>query len=195
MVMVNVIESIGMVREEVDFVTALETGTIRSYHEKHDSTLHICNAIKGCGHLYSLDIEQKSIDIANDICKDVDNVTWVLGDSLQTIPYLCESLSKESGSKDIFDFVLLDSVNVSSHILREFKLILPYMKNNSIIVVDDSGINLDGKSINMIEPRAMKGIGIWEHLVEYNYPFEIKQINDRTSNIIFRVTESLKQTI
>jgi len=135
----------------------IETGTIRSYAEKHNSTLHISQALGNRGNLVSVDIAPKSIQISKDICKDCSNITWIHSDSLV---YLKEQ-------KKTFHFAFLDSVNDRDHIFEEFKLILPYMIPNGIIIVDDAGVDLTGAERVDILPE--KGRKISEFLLSLGY--------------------------
>ena len=46
-----------------DYINALETGTIRTYTEKHESTRWLGESIKK-GHIISIDIESKHIKVS-----------------------------------------------------------------------------------------------------------------------------------
>lgn len=183
--MAKVVNALKSVQGKFDYITAIETGTIRSEWEKHFSTLHIGNTLGDKGKLYSIDISQKAIDISKKVCKDLNNVEWVLADSLKAIPKL--------GENNIFQFAFLDSVNDADHILKEFKLILPYMENGSCLVIDDSGINTDGQTVNMTEPRQLKGIGVWEFLIKNDLDFKVEQYNNIGTNVIIPITDEIKK--
>ena len=127
-------------------LVCIETGTIRSYVEKHNSTLRISKALGVNGHLTSVDINPKSIQISKDICKKCSNITWVHSDSLD---YLRRQ-------KDNFHFAFLDSVNNQNHIFEKFKILLPRMIDGGIIIVDDAGVTLDGKKQPGIQEKGRK---------------------------------------
>lgn len=115
-------------------LNCLETGTIRSYHEKHESTRHISETLGDDGHLKSLDIESKHIEVSKNICGDVKNVSWIE----------CDSLNYLKEDEDEYHFVLLDSVNDPWHIMNEFKLIANRVHEGGSIMVDDAGTDAYG---------------------------------------------------
>jgi len=113
----------------------IETGTIRSYTEKHESTRHISEALGLRGSLISIDVNSESIKVSKDICKNCcDNIVWVHSNSLE---YLKEQ-------DNTFHFVFLDSVNDKNYIFEEFKLVVPRLVPGGILIVDDAGVLLDG---------------------------------------------------
>lgn len=91
-----------------DFINALETETIRSYDEKHESTRWLGESIIN-GKIVSIDIDSKSIQVSKDICKHLNNIEWIQGDSLEILNNLEESK---------YNFILLDSVNDKEHIFK-----------------------------------------------------------------------------
>ena len=131
--MIKVVRELSKLTREFDFVNCLETGTIRSYNEKHESTFHISNIIGNNGKLKSIDIEQKSIDISKDIFNNAKNVEWIMRDSIK---YL-------EGDKDWYHFVLLDSVNNPDHILNEFRLVVEKIYQGGVLMIDDAGVDFD----------------------------------------------------
>lgn len=134
----------------------IETGTIRSYTEKHNSTLHISEALGNRGFLISVDIDPKSIEISKNICKKIMNVKWICLDSIK---YLEEN-------QDIFHFAFLDTKNDKDHIFEEFKLIVPKMVVGGIIIVDDAGVDISG---NIDITDAEKGYEITKFLKSLGY--------------------------
>lgn len=140
--------------DEKDNINALETGTIRSYYEKHESTRWLGESIKG-GKIISIDIEPKSIEISKDICKNLNNIEWILGDSLEVMSRFDESS---------FDFILLDSVNDSNHIYKEFIIALKLIKKGGTIMIDDFGVNYDGNIPDSSQPEAVKGVKVFQVL-------------------------------
>ena len=146
-----------------DNIQAIETGTIRSYYEKHESTRHISETLGDRGQLISVDISPESIEISKNICKHSDNVTWIQSDS---ILYLSHLRDKK------FHFAFLDSVNDKEVIFEEFKLVIPMMLENGIIMVDDAGITADGDNIDS-SSEAQKSHKVWEFLRFYGIDFSI----------------------
>lgn len=164
LVMKHVIECIEKLKTQFDFIYALETGTIRSFDEKHESTKHISNTLGQKGKLISVDLSEKAINISKQICKNAENVNWILQDSIDYLNKL---------DKEIYEFVLLDSVNKSEHIFKEFQLVFSHVNKNGIIVIDDAGIKIDG-SAKDVEVKAEKGHLVWEFLKYCNIDFEVK---------------------
>lgn len=154
LVMHNLKQAINELKIRFDGnLICIETGTIRSYTEKHESTRHISEALGARGRLISIDKNLKSIQISKDICKDCSNITWV---HLNSLNYLMNQ-------KDNFHFAFLDSVNDRNYIFEEFKLIVPRMISGGIIIVDDAGVTFDGKE-NLKTPQE-KGRKISEFLL------------------------------
>jgi tetratricopeptide (TPR) repeat protein/glycosyltransferase involved in cell wall biosynthesis len=143
-------------------ICLVETGTIRSYHEKHESTRHISQALGSRGKLLSIDINPESIRISRDICSDAENVEWILSDSVSFLSTRCP---------EPLHFVLLDSVNEPETIFTEFSLVAPKMALNGILMVDDAGIRIDGKGVDHTE--AKKGHLVWKFLKKCNASFDI----------------------
>jgi len=201
MIMQNIVDAIEQLKKKTDKnLLALETGTIRSYHEKHYSTLHIAEALGGkegeplSGGLISIDINPESIRISKDICKDLTNIIWVEGDSLAKIEDALEQAA--SGSSSPLSFVLLDSVNDGDHIFKEFLLVVPYMKPEGILIIDDSGVDLSGEKLDPQNPHQKKGVDVWKFLTDNNIPFQMKKIpSGRGNNIILTITEELKTAV
>ena len=141
-----------------DYINALETGTIRSYNEKHESTRWLGENIKN-GKNISIDIEPKSIEISKDICKHLNNIECIQGDSLDVL---------KNQPKNHFDFILLDSVNNKDHIFEEFKLALQLIKINGIIMIDDFGVGTNGEIPDRSQPLAVKGVKIFNKIKKNN---------------------------
>lgn len=131
----------------------LETGTIRSYHEKHESTRIIGETTKG--NIISLDNSQESIKIAKDICKHLNNIDWLHGDSVELMKTL---------GKNRFDLILLDSVNEPNHIFEEFKLALNLIKIGGTIMIDDFGVDTNGMIPDKSQALAKKGTKVYNQL-------------------------------
>lgn len=133
----------------------LETGTIRSYDEKHESTRIIGEC---CKSLLSIDNEIKSIKISKDICSNLSTVTWVHGDSL-------ECMSELRGRE--YDFILLDSVNDPEHIYEEYLLALKLIKIGGVIMIDDY-------IPSRPQPEGKKGLKIHELFTSKNMLHRLK---------------------
>ena len=145
-------------RIDSKFINALETGTIRSYKEKDKSTKWLGESIKN-GKIISIDINPKSIEISKNIFKNLKNIVWIQGDSLDVL---------KKQQENHFDFILLDSVNNKDHIFEEFKLALKLIKINGIIMIDDFGINLNGSRGDKYNPLAVKGVKVYDELKKNN---------------------------
>lgn len=154
-IMFHVIEAIRGLRRTGATVRifALETGTIRSYGEKHESTRHISAALGPHGHLISVDSSPESIRISRDICNDAPNVTWIESES---IPFLKEAQDLR------LSFALLDSANEQQLIMDEFTLVAPMMLPGGILMVDDAGVRTDKSGFDSTE--AEKGRAVWRFL-------------------------------
>lgn len=127
-------------------LNCIETGTIRSYIERHNSTLHISESLGNRGRLTSIDIRLECIQISKDICKACSNITWVQSDSLDYLLKL----------EDRIHFAFLDSVNDRNHIFEEFKLVIPLMIPGGIVIVDDAGVLLNGEEQPGIQEKGRK---------------------------------------
>jgi ADP-heptose:LPS heptosyltransferase/predicted O-methyltransferase YrrM len=131
----------------------LETGTIRSYDEHHESTRHISRTLGNRGKLLSVDTSEEAIRISRDICQNAPNVEWILADSLSF-------LAREPKLR--YHFVLLDSLNDAEHIFREFVLVAPQVPEGGIVMVDDAGIHVGGRKFD--GSAAQKGHKVWAFL-------------------------------
>ncbi len=158
-VMANLVKAINTLKDRFgNNLRCIETGTIRSYDEHHDSTLHIAKALGNRGILLSIDINPKSIEISKNICKEWTNIGWKLEDSIQ---YLKRS---DIGK---FHFAFLDTKNNPDFIFEEFRLLFPKMIVGGIIIVDDAGVNFDGDIIPIAEQK--KGHKISKFLRSLDY--------------------------
>ena len=146
-------------------VQAVETGTIRSYDEHHESTLHISRTLGNRGNLISVDLSPDAIRISRDICKNADNVEWVTSDSVTFL--------KGPAQHKRFHFALLDSLNDPELIFEEFTLIAPLMVENGILMVDDAGIRPDKQGFD--GTAARKGHNVWQFLEGNSIPYEIRE--------------------
>ncbi len=171
-------------RIKCEEINALETGTIRSYNERHESTRWLGENIQN-GHIISIDIEPKSIEISKDICKHLNNITWIQGDSLDVL---------KTQPENHFDFILLDSVNNKDHIFEEFKIALKLIKLGGIIMIDDFGVDKKGTVPDHTQPLAVKGVKVYDELVKHNFKKELylHQSRKGVQGIILSVNEELK---
>jgi len=136
---INLIKAVEILKKRFpnQHLRCLETGTLRNPDHLHNSTLHISNTLGDKGSLISIDNNPEAIKVSKEVCKHNKNIEWVLSDSLD---YLVNPEGR-------FHFVFLDSVNDKTIIFEEFRLVMPYMILNSILIVDDAAVNMDG-SIN-----------------------------------------------
>ncbi len=163
-VMHNVIDAIQEVKGRfAEQICCIETGTIRSYDDKHESTRHIADALGSRGHLISVDINPDSIRISKDICKDRTNIEWILASSTDYLKRL---------QNERFHFALLDSANDKDLIFSEFTLLIPHMAEDSIVIIDDAGIIPNGQRKDRLD-LAEKGHRIWEFLITHDVPFKV----------------------
>ena len=162
--MQEVAKALSELKERFDEqLRCIETGTIRSYYEMHESTRHIAEMLGERGQLVSVDQNPRSIEISKDICRKCENVEYVLSSSTEYLSRLRD---------EHFHFALLDSANDKELIFREFELLIPHMKEGSIIIIDDAGINIDGSSKKTSNP-AEKGHKVWQILMENDIPFKV----------------------
>ena len=154
LIMQNVVNAIEELKTQTkDQLRAIETGTIRSYNEKHESTKHISNTLGNRGTLISIDISPKALAISKSICARCKNITWVQSDSIKY-------LNQVQGD---FDFVFLDSKNNAQTIWEEFCAIIPKIKPDGILIIDDAGIKSNGEKIDNSVP-AKKAHLVWSKL-------------------------------
>jgi predicted O-methyltransferase YrrM len=167
-----------------DFINALETGTIRSYDEKHESTRWLGESIIN-GKIVSIDIDSKSIQVSKDICKHLNNIEWIQGDSLEILNNLEESK---------YNFILLDSVNDKEHIFKEFKLALKLIKLGGIIMIDDFGVDMYGNIPDPSQPEAQKGVKVFNMLKQHNLLeyMKVYQSIKGVQVIFLNISEKLK---
>ena len=178
--MKRVKEEVHGLKSKFKYLNCLETGTIRTYTERHESTRHISEVIGLDGHLKSLDIEPKHIAVSKDICKNCDNITWIECDSL-------DYLEKDT---DKYHFVLLDSVNEPDHIMNEFKLIAKRVHVGGSIMVDDAGTDMQGDYTPNPDERfqAKKGWDVWDWCKANNVEAEVV-MGGHSTQILIPVTE------
>ena len=143
-------------------ILVLETGTIRSHHELHNSTLHISNTLGNRGKLTSVDINPESVQISRQLCQHATNVEWILSDS---ISYL-KSLDYRK-----YHFVLLDSANDPDVIFNEFALVAPRIVEMGVLMIDDAGVRTDKNGFD--ESAARKGHKCWQFLSACGAEYDI----------------------
>lgn len=179
--MKRVKEEVYNLKSKFEYLNCLETGTIRSYNEKHESTRHISEVIGSNGHLKSLDIEPEHIKVSKTICKGLENITWIECDSL-------EYLKKD---EDKYHFVLLDSVNDPTHIMEEFKLVAKRVHVGGCIMIDDAGIDMQGNYTpnpnEKFQPR--KGWQVWDWCKENGVESRIV-MGGHSTQVLIPITEN-----
>jgi len=173
---------------KTDYIHALETGTIRSYEEKHESTRWFGENIKN-GDIISVDNSPEAIKISKDICKHLNNIKWIEDDSVKYLKTL---------DNNFFDIILLDSVNDKDHIYEEFKIALKLIKTGGILVIDDFGVSPGFQIPDPTQPTAQKGREVFNQLKSNNLMqhFKIHQTyagtNTGTQAIFLNVSDELK---
>ncbi len=167
-VMQNLIDAIDELKNRFpnEHLEMIETGTIRTFHAACSSTYSISEALGSQGRLTSVDISPDSIRISKNFCWNAPNIEWIQSDS---VTYLAKLKDKK------FHFAFLDSVNQKDFIFEEFRLMIPMMLENSILIIDDSGITNDGCSIDNGVP-AQKGHEVWCFLKSCGAKFNIFQV-------------------
>lgn len=160
----NVLEAVRTVHTRFDeALLAIETGTIRSYEENHQSTLHISRCLRGKGRLISVDKDPQSIKISRDVCRRETNIIWVEAESLAYLNSL-------QGPQ--FHFAFLDSVNDEDYIFDEFRSLIPLMKEGSVLLVDDAGLSRKTSQPDSAS-TARKGRRVWRFLKGCGARFDI----------------------
>lgn len=166
-------EKVSELFKKFNFLNCLETGTIRSFHEKHESTRRISESIGGNGHLVSIDIEKSHISIAKQIVKNHKNVTWIESDSLSFLKNHSEN----------YHFILLDSANDMNHIFSEFEICFPILISGGVMIIDDCGIDQYGKRAS---GPQQKGVKVFKFCKENNLNYEIITSNHGFQLIIYK---------
>jgi len=133
---INLIKAINELKKRFpnESLQCLETGTLRNLAHKHNSTLHISNTLSSNDNFTSIDINPEYIKVSKFACSNNKNTKWIISDSLV---YLRKDIGK-------FHFVFLDTMNCKSFIFEEFKLVVPKMIENGILIIDDAGVDLNG---------------------------------------------------
>ena len=133
---INLIKAIKelKIRFPTDILKCLETGTLRNLKDKHNSTLHISNTLSSQDEFTSIDINPDYIKVSKEACNNNKNTKWITSDS---VTYLKKDIGK-------FHFVFLDTMNCKDFIFEEFKLVMPKMITNGILIIDDAGVDLNG---------------------------------------------------
>ena len=179
--MLEVKKQIQKLSKEFNFLNCLETGTIRTYTERHESTRHISEVIGINGTLKSIDIDPKSIMISQTICNNAKNVEWVLSDSIEYLKI----------DKDIYHFVLLDSVNDPAHIFKEFKLVAKKMYLNGVVMVDDAGVDFNKVPLqSRSSHRPIKGLDVNSFLLENDFDYSIVRGGHAGNQLFIKMDEN-----
>lgn len=162
--MVHVVSSTReLLRRFPEPIQVVETGTIRTYSERHESTRHIGEALGDRGTLLSIDSSHEAIEVSRDICRHLRNVEWVESNS---IAYL----SGRHGRR--FHLAFLDSANDKDVIFEEFMLVMPCMVEEGIVMVDDAGITSTVKRIDRSR-ASEKGHRVWQFLESCGASYEV----------------------
>lgn len=162
--MVHAIDSVQDILERFSSpIEAIETGTIRSYSEDHESTRRIAETMGDRGTLTSVDSSPEAIAVSRDICRNLHNIEWVESDSIQY-------LSRAPGRT--FHFAFLDSANDEEVIFDEFRLVVPRIVEGGIVMVDDAGITSTVKTIDR-RRASVKGHRVWRFLESCGAEYEV----------------------
>jgi len=171
--------------KQFDFLNCLETGTIRTFTEKHESTRHISEVIGERGTLKSLDNTPAHIKISKEICKNAQNVEWILTDSVE---YLKKDTNK-------YHFVLLDSVNDAEFIFEEFTNIVDRIHTGGVLMVDDSGVGVNKERLfsNYGGHVPRKGLLVNEFLLKQGAQYDIVNGGHATQLLLKLTPENYKK--
>ncbi|MHC4616154.1 MAG: glycosyltransferase [Planctomycetota bacterium] len=164
-VMQNLVDALDELKTKFpnEHLETIETGTIRTFHAAGASTYCISKALGRRGRLASVDISPDAIRTSKNFCHHASNIEWIQSDSLACLAALKNSK---------FHFAFLDSVNDKDVVFREFCLLIPMMRENSVLIIDDSGITIDGAGIDTAV-QAQKGHEVWRLLTSCGAKFDI----------------------
>lgn len=82
---------------------------------------------------YSLDYNsEKSNELKSRVVDKFENIEFVIGDSLQTLPIIV--------AKNTIDFLFLDSAASAMHTFREFLICEPALKEGACLLVDNAAL-------------------------------------------------------
>lgn len=122
------------VKEKYSSLFCIETGCIRFLRDADGhSTKTFGESLNGYGVLHSFEFNQEHIEIAKKVCKDYLNcIIFHQGDSREILPKVLKKIAPLQ-----IHVAYLDSADDANLILKEFKIIEPYLKLGSILIVDD----------------------------------------------------------
>lgn len=94
------------------------------------------------GELHSFDIDPEHQNTAKILCENNDSVVFRLGDSVEklkefvsTVKYAMQSANED---QKFIDLVLFDSKDGDTmHMLHEYEILEPYLKDKHFILIDD----------------------------------------------------------
>jgi predicted O-methyltransferase YrrM len=162
--MVHVILSVRELLERFpSHLEAIETGTIRTYSEQHESTRLIAETIGDRGTLTSVDSSHEAILVSREICRHLHNIEWVESESTVY-------LSHVEGRR--YHFAFLDSANDEDVIFEEFRLVTPLIVEGGIVMVDDAGITSPLKAMDR-RGSSVKGHRVWRLLESCGAEYEV----------------------
>jgi hypothetical protein len=162
----------------------LETGRIRNPNWKNsdgDST-HYLTSMDCVSKLYSIDNDSENFsgfESSEEYCvktlsnNQIEKIIFINGYSVDSIKNL---------KNNFFDVVLLDSANDSELIFQEFINVLPKLKSDSLVIIDD------------ITSPGIKGDKVINFLNSINIPF-IKKEAHPADCMYFFVNEKIVELI
>ncbi len=141
----------------------IETGTIRNPNNWKDGNSGFLFSelvkIHG-GFVKSVDIDQKAVDTANKFV-DPNYYRSYCSDSVDWLKNQTDLNSIDLFYLDSYDVEWFNDEPSAEHHLKEFLVIEPFLKSNSIVAIDDNSFLLSGK-------RTGKGRKIFEYLESKN---------------------------
>jgi hypothetical protein len=120
--------------------------------------------------VYSCDIDHSNVDNKD----SYKNITWIEGDSKETLPKLIEQIN--NNGEDV-NFILVDGDHGYETALQDINNVLKYVpKNETVILIHDSWYSPSREAINQADWNS----NLFVHLVEKDFC---------TGDIIYSATE------
>lgn len=126
----------------------VETGSTYIVKEEnliHTTTNNIANFIVKPlnGSLYSFDISSEHQEVSKRLCAGLNNIEFVLGDSVERLGSFTPSAT--------VDFLCLDSKEFDpAHMVKEFEAIKKHLSKNHLVLVDDIHNSKSVKWVQMV---------------------------------------------
>ena len=120
-------------KKKYPFLFCVETGCIRSLKDADGHSTKVFGELLKDGILHSFELNRDHIEIAKQVCNEyLDHIIFHQGDSRELLLKVLEEVNPRQ-----VHVAYLDSANDADLIFEEFKVIEPYLKSGSALVVDD----------------------------------------------------------